>query len=111
MAGSAEELQTAINNLAQYCEVNYLNINVDKTKILIFHMGRGRNHNFYLNGKEIEQVPQFKYLGFTFTTQLSFTKHAENLNAKASSKCGILLSKLPNFDFSLHIILDLFNCS
>ena len=110
IAESADELQKAINCLERYCKSNCLNINVEKTKVLVFHKGRKPSHTFYLGDKEIEQVNSFVYLGFTFTTQLSFTQHLENLNAKASSKCGILLSKLPNLDIPLHLYLDLFNC-
>ena len=73
-------------------------------------MGRINRQSFFLGNKEIEQVNSFVYLGFTFTTQLSFSTHVENLNSKASSKCGILLSKLSKFDFPLYILLDLFNC-
>jgi len=36
--------------------------------------------------------------------------HLESLNTKASSKCGLLLSKLTPYDLPLHIVLDLFNC-
>ena len=110
IAASAIELQASIDALEKYCEENFLNINVDKTKILIFHKGRLPHHTFYLNGKVIEQVSSFTYLGFTFSPQLSFTKHVENLNNKASSKCGLLLSKLPNLNLPLNVILDLFNC-
>ena len=110
VANSASELQAAIDALATYCVENCLNINVDKTKVLVFHRGRLQQHAFYLGEKEIEQVSSFTYLGFTFTPQLSFTKHVENLNQKASSKCGLLLSKLNNINLPLHIILELFNC-
>ena len=107
IADTPQDLQAAINALADYCDLNGLNINAEKTKILIFHMGRLNHHSFFLGNTEIEQVSSFAYLGFTFTTQLSFTKHVESLNAKASSKCGVLLSKLSNFDFPLYILLDL----
>jgi len=63
-----------------------------------------------LDGQEVEQVSSFTYLGFIFTPQLSFSSHLEMLNTKASSKCGLLLTKLASYDLPLHIILDLFNC-
>ena len=110
VATSATELQTAIDALDRYCKENFLNINVDKTKILIFHRGRLPKLAFYLNGKEIEQVSSFTYLGFTFSPQLSFTRHVENLNSKASSRCGLLLSKLSNLNIPLNVFLELFNC-
>ena len=36
-AKTAKELQIALNDLADYCTTNGLNINVEKTKTLIFH--------------------------------------------------------------------------
>ena len=110
IADSASELQAAIDALSSYCVENRLTINVDKTKVLVFHKGRIQQHSFYLHGKEIEQVTSFTYLGFTFTTQLSFSQHAESLNQKASSKCGLLFSNLTNTNLPLHVILELFNC-
>jgi len=59
---------------------------------------------------EIEQVTSFTYLGFIFTPQLRFTQHLELLNTKASSKCGLLLSKIYTYDLPLHVVLALFNC-
>ena len=36
LATTAKELQIALNDLANYCTINGLSINVDKTKVLIF---------------------------------------------------------------------------
>mgnify|MGYP003897552265 CR=1 FL=1 len=110
LAETPADLQIVINSLASYCNVNGLKINIEKTKILIFHKGRLPKCQFTLNGAELEIVNEFKYLGFTFSSQLSFTSHLESLNSKAASKCGYLLSNLKSFNVSTQVILDLFAC-
>jgi len=42
-------------------------------------------------------------------TQLSFSQHANNINAKARSKCGLLFSQLPIHNIPLNLVLDLFD--
>ena len=110
LATTAAELQKTMHDLLDYCKSNGLVINISKTKVMIFHKGRKPKHSFFLDNQEIEQVSSFIYLGFTFTTQLSFSKHVSSLNAKAASKCGFLFSKIISPNIPLHVVLDLFNC-
>ena len=109
---SVEELQTQINNLVEYCATNKLTINSLKTKVMIFHKGRLPNCDkvdFYIEKDKLEIVNEFPYLGFTFTTQLSFSKHVSKLNAKARSKIGMLFAKLPIRHLPLDLALKLFH--
>lgn len=75
LADDAEQLQKALDRLAQNCTDNGLTINVEKTKILVCHRGRLPSCNFTLHGKNLQIVKKFTFLGFVFTTQLSFTSH------------------------------------
>ena len=106
---SKEDLQHALNDLHQYCATNFIDINTSKTKIQIFHRGRLPSSAFDLDGKAIEIVNDFIYLGFNFSSQLSFSKHAKNIDAKARAKCGILFARLPIMDLPLPIVLNLFS--
>jgi len=110
LATTAADLQRGMNNLLDYCKRNGLSVNISKTKAMIFHKGRKPKHTFFLDNQEIEQVSSFVYLGFTFTTQLSFSKHVSSINSKAASKCGFLFSKILTPNIPLHVALDLFNC-
>lgn len=51
--------------MALYCDANSLEVNKDKTKILIFHRGRlqGKFNTFYYKNNELEIVNNFQYLG------------------------------------------------
>ena len=106
---SAEDLQRGLDGLAAYCAENHLEINVSKTKIQIFHMGRLPQHEFQLNGQAVEIVSNFCYLGFNFSVQISFSQHAHNINSKARAKCGALLASLPLSNLPLPLILQLFD--
>ena len=101
---------SAINKLNDYCTENCLKINTTKTKCLIFHRGRLPECSFNLNGEQLEIVNSFEYLGFTFSPQLSFTKHVQSLVTKANSRCGILRSRLPLNNLPIELVLSTFAC-
>ena len=64
-----------MNRLMEYCKNNYLTLNEKKTKVMVLHKGILPVSYFYIDRVEIEIVKEFKYLGFIFTCQLSFSKH------------------------------------
>ena len=73
MAESAEQLQTALNQLNEYCGQWNLKINTDKTKIVIFSRGKVRKFPiFKINEAEIEVVFEYTYLGVIFQCNGSF---------------------------------------
>ena len=62
------QLDKMLKMIAQYCDANELTINCKKTKCLIFNKtGRLLREKFFLNGNALENVRQYKYLGFLFT--------------------------------------------
>ena len=48
-----------------------------------------------MTGENLEIVNKYKYLGFEFSTQLSFSNHLKMLNIKARARIGVLFQKLP----------------
>ena len=111
-ATSADELQTALNDLHRYCDENGLEINTDKSKVMIYYMGqlprRTREFSFRLNGAKLEKVNSFKYLGVYFSTQLRFSTHMENLADKAQARIGFLFSRLDIKMLPLETVLKIF---
>ena len=67
------------------------------------------NCSFQLEGRPIDIVNNFNYLGFGFSTQLSFSEHVKTINSKARAKCGLLFTRLPIIDLPLSTVLDLFS--
>ena len=74
-----------------------------------FEVQNSNFSSFSLSGNEIEIVNDFVYLGFGFSTQLSFSNHARIINAKARAKCGLLFARLPIMNLTLPIVLNLFS--
>jgi len=110
IAESPEELQAAINALVLYCNVNGLTINARKSQCMMFYKGRPPKCTFNINNTPLELVTNFVYLGFTFTTQLSFSKHLNTVTTKANSRCGILMARLPLKELPLELVLRVFDC-
>ena len=108
------ELQLHLDKIEKHCGEIELEINIKKTKIQIFYKGRLPNHDkelsFKLNGKTLEVVKEFKYLGMIFTTQLSFSKHPESVIVKAQSKLGMVYSKFKKLQIKLSLLLRIFEC-
>ena len=65
---SKEDLQKRISILQQYSNEWGLELNLSKTKIMIFNKQGAtiRKFKFYFQGQEIEIVKQYTYLEFTF---------------------------------------------
>ena len=65
---SKQGLQNQLNVLFSYTRENSLSINIDKTKSMCFsNSGKLIRNCFSINGEPIEDVKQYKYLGFVFT--------------------------------------------
>lgn len=76
MANNLIELQHMMDNVVQHSERFGLQLNVSKTKVIVF----AKTHvaaNLYINGEIVEQVAAFKYLG-------------TNINSQSESKKEIL---------------------
>ncbi len=67
-ADSKAGLQNILTSYEQYCQINKLNINSSKTKVVKFGKNTAKQ-KFYINGDEIEMVNNFKYLGVTITNK------------------------------------------
>jgi hypothetical protein len=65
MSTSALGLQNKLNRLNKYCQMWNLNVNIKKTKIVVFNpSGKIFNqYKFLFNNKVIEMVPDYVYLG------------------------------------------------
>ena len=75
-------LQKGLDILFEYCKRWKLTINTDKTKIMIFRTSDSipRYMKFTFDGKNIEIVSKFVYLGITFTTGGSFNETHKTLS-------------------------------
>jgi len=77
LAKDSDILQLMINNLATYCDRWNLRVNLNKSKIMIFHKGSRVSKLFHWNFKqeEIEIVSNYKYLGINLVSTGKYESH------------------------------------
>lgn len=78
------DLQKKINAVQEYCQINKLEVNTQKTKIIIFRK-KGKlpkNDKFFYSGAPIEVVKSFTYLRVVFSSSGLFRNHMEQALTK-----------------------------
>ena len=63
-----------LDTMKSFCMKRNLTLSTEKTKILIFNKGKNAKKERWLwKDNELEEVKEFKYLGFTFNRNGSVT--------------------------------------
>ena len=108
---SATGLQNAISKLENYCVKWNLEINLNKTQIMIFNKAGRTIHNreFYFSNKVIQVANEYKYLGIIFKPSGSFTHAVKHLISKAKKAMFSLRNVMPQNRISLIPYLRLFD--
>ena len=106
---SPKDLQMAINDLDEYNKKNDLHLSVEKTRCMIFHKGSSPSHTFHYRNTPLQNCSSFTYLGVTFTTQLTSSKHIDNIAAKCGPLIGQLFAKIPLQNLPTDVALQVFN--
>ena len=93
---SGQCLQNSLDKLKVYCYKWHLELNTTKTTIIVFNtIGRLlKRYRFSDNGKILEQVREFKYLGTTFSSSGSLMCAKEKLQKQANKAYFQLLNAL-----------------
>ena len=96
LSESAVGLQNCINNLCEYCRKWDLEINIKKTKSLIFNKNGKRlnNSSFKMDSLKIENVNSYSYLGFNISSSGKFNRGIETLLNKAQRAWFVILKFL-----------------
>jgi hypothetical protein len=88
MAESAADLQKQLDSFSDYCNIWRLKVNVEKSKIVVFPQGRTPNNlKFNFNGKQLEIVDEFNYLGVLLTKNANFINPRCLLVIKVQKQC------------------------
>ena len=82
-SNSPEGLQAQLDIMQAFCQEHGLTVNIAKTKVMVFETRRTSCPLFLFEGKTIEQVDEFKYLGICFHGTLGLTCAIEQLCASA----------------------------
>lgn len=111
LAKTVEELQNNLDLLYTYCNTWGLEVNTEKTKIMVFR-NRGkvlRREVWNYNGKLIDVVDDFNYLGTIFNYTGKFSKNQEHLIGKALKALNVLLYNCNKIKIKPKILCQLFD--
>ena len=73
MSESKEDMLNQLTVFNDFCKKWKLKVNAEKSKVLVFSNGRlPANLKFTCNNRDLEIVPNFSYLGITFSKSGSF---------------------------------------
>ena len=104
-----ESFQENISVFYEYSKLWKLNVNFDKTKILIFGVRNTQHYNFRLGDNDIDICDEFKYLGTVFTKQRSFYKAIKHNIEHARKALHLLYKQIRNLNIPLDLQLHLFD--
>ena len=103
-------LQTMLDTLSIYLNKWKLNLNVQKTKIVVFRNGsQPVRDNWYFDGEMIENVNSFCYLGLVLNYNGSFSVCQKTLASQGRKARGALFSKTKKLQLNLVTRLKLFD--
>lgn len=82
MTEVADKLTAAMGNVADWLKKSCLTLNLDKTAAMFFTIKSKNVSNpiITVNGDAISNVSEFKYLGRTLDSSLSFKKHVKKMS-------------------------------
>ena len=88
------KLQTSLDLFVNWCSTNQLTINIQKTKIMIFgsrhKVKKASNVKIGINGKTLQVVPSYKYLGLHLDSTLNFNLHISSVIRTVIHKLTLL---------------------
>ena len=90
MSTTAQGLQNQLSVLQRFCNARSLTVNVAKTKIMVFEKHPTESPSFSYDGKKVEQVAQFKYLGLTFDASKGALFAPDDLIVAGTNACNAL---------------------
>lgn len=92
LADNIKILQEMVNRLESYCELWNMEVNLNKSAIMVFRKGGklSSKERWFYKGNEVRIVSEYVYLGVLLTPKIVFNKHIEKRNL--SAKNGINLS-------------------
>ncbi len=112
LSKTPEGLQNNLNILTKYCHDWNLEVNIPKTKIMIFQK-KTRNlehkHIFTLNNTTLQHALQYNYLGLVLTPTGNFNLAIKALLVKARRALHAIRTKLFKIDIPIRIWTKIFD--
>ena len=104
LASSVIGLQKMVNKLEEYCTTWGLELNLAKSKIMVFRNGGkpSAKEKWHYGGKCIDVVNRFRYLGVLLTPTLTFNPHLQDKSSAAKLAIATMWKQFmsrPNISF------------
>jgi hypothetical protein len=109
LSDSPTDFQNSLNLFNNYCNNWHLNINLEKTKILIFGARQFQNFDFKIGDRQIEITNNYHYLGLTFSSNGSFLKARKHLAEQANKALHLLFTRANNAELPIDLVIKLFD--
>jgi exonuclease III len=110
LSQSKADLQDKLTKLDKYCSKWGLQINVDKTKTIIFSPNKTHTiEHFKIDNTRVECVSEYKYLGVIFSNNGSFEPAQRNLYGKGLKSYFKMSKLLSTEKTSVKTVLHLFD--
>ena len=103
------EFQNNLNAFYEYSNMWRLDINYDKTIILIFGTGNDDRFDFKMGENKIQICKEFKYLGTVFTKSRNFNKAKKHNYDQAKKAMHLLYKRIRNLNLPVDLQLLLFD--
>ncbi len=112
IAKSPKQLQQSLDKLDEYCKIWKLQVNTQKTKIVVFRNRKATGeHKFTLSNQPVEVVDSFTYLGVTFVYNGNFKQAINDMHVKARKALFKISTSLKSKDVLNHdLYTKLFDC-
>jgi len=103
-------LQNCLDKLKEYCKKWQLNVNIDKTKIMILSPGNAHTKDIVYDGTSLECVSTYKYLGLIFSSNGNIGKMEDDRIDKArKASFAIRQAISTSHNISVKLALSLFD--
>lgn len=102
LSESEKGLQSCLDYLSTYCSRWKLNINISKTKVMVFSKGKRKlsNFKFNINNQTLEVVEKYKYLGVILNFNGNLKHAADHMFNKGLKAVFSLKSRILDFDLA-----------
>ncbi|CAH1366415.1 unnamed protein product, partial [Tenebrio molitor] len=90
VAKSEREVKEMMRNLGKYVMEKKMEVNVEKTKMMVFNKRKRKNEegDWKWEESKIERVSEFKYLGYTFNERVTGKAQVGEVVGKANKVVG-----------------------
>ena len=109
LARDPDSLQKCLNDFYDYCNEWKLDINTEKTKVIIFGSRGSSSLKFSIGSNTLEIVNQYKYLGVYFSKSGSFLNARKHIAAQAQKALYLLYTRINNLHLPIDLQLKLFD--